>query len=82
MSNPRQTVLPWRCPLIKARTAKADTLALLLPNLKERFQTLVADLALVARHHMDKARGMLKPLLGARIALHPCADGAERYLMA
>ena len=31
---------------------------------------------------MDKARDMLKSLLGATITLHPCADGVERYLTA
>lgn len=31
---------------------------------------------------MDKARDMLKSLLGATIMLHPCADAAGRYLTA
>jgi len=31
---------------------------------------------------VGKAREVLKSLLRAPITLHPCADGAERYLMA
>jgi hypothetical protein len=67
--------------MITARAAKADTMAL-LPNRKEQCKALVANLATVTHQHVDKARAMLKRLLGAPIALHPCAEGVERYLTA
>jgi DNA invertase Pin-like site-specific DNA recombinase len=72
----------WLQGLIKTRTDKADNLALLLPNLKEQFTVLVANLATVTHQHVDRARAMLKSLLGRQIALHQCADGADRYLTA
>jgi hypothetical protein len=67
---------------LKTRATKADSVALLLPNLKERFKALVGNLTTLPHHHVGKAREVLKSLLGAPITLHPCADGAERYLMA
>jgi F420-0:gamma-glutamyl ligase-like protein len=54
----------------------------LLPNLKERFKTLVENLANIPRQHVDQAREVIKSLLGATITLHPCADGVGRYLTA
>ena len=67
---------------LQARTAKADNVTTMLPNLKERFKTLVGNLAATPHHHVAKAREALKNLLGKTIALHPCADGAGRYLTA
>jgi hypothetical protein len=42
----------------------------------------LGDLANVTQHQVDKARGILKDLLGEEIVLHPMADGVERYLTA
>ena len=67
---------------LQARTAKGDNVTTMLPNLKERFKTLVGNLAATPHHHVAKAREALKSLLGKTIALHPCADGAGRYLTA
>lgn len=67
---------------IAVRGNKADNVVRLLPNLKERFEALVANLATVAHQHADKAREVLKSVLGGQIMLHPCADGVERYLTA
>lgn len=54
----------------------------MLPDLNERFKTLVGNLAVTPHHHVAKTREALKSLLGKTIALHPCADGAGRYLTA
>ena len=67
---------------LQASTAKADNVTTMLPNLKERFKTLVGNLAATPHHDVAKAREALKSLLGKTIALHPCADGAGRYLTA
>lgn len=67
---------------IKAHTSKSDTLSLLLPNLKERFEKVVYNLANLRHHHVDKARAILKTLLGPEILLHPSSDGEERFLTA
>ncbi|MBI3357784.1 MAG: hypothetical protein HY038_13635 [Nitrospirae bacterium] len=62
--------------------SKLGQVTQLLPGLKERFQSLVANIASVANRNVDKAREGLKALLGAQITLHPCSDGQERYLTA
>ena len=67
---------------LQARTAKADNVTTMLLNLKEQFKTLAGNLAATPHHHVAKAREALKSLLGKTIALHPCADGAGRYLTA
>ena len=48
----------------------------------ERFQRMVEDLATVTQHQVDKARGILRDLVGPTIPLYPSADGAERFLTA
>lgn len=47
-----------------------------------KFKALVEDLVGVTQHEVDKARGILKELVGGQIALHPAADGVDRYLTA
>ena len=79
--------MPWRGKQIRtvslrSRGAIADNVTRMLPNLKERFRTLVGNLAATPHHHVAKAREALKSLLGKTIALHPCTDGAGRYLTA
>ena len=36
----------------------------------------------MTQHQVDKARGILRELLGRQITLHPTANGTERYLTA
>ncbi len=68
--------------MMQSRTDNADHVTTLMPNLKERFKTLVRNLSNIPRQQVDKARDVLKSLLGATITLHPCADGEVRYLSA
>ena len=67
---------------LQAPTAKADNMPTMLPNLKDRFKTLVGNLAATSHDHVAKPREALKVLLGKTIALHPCVDDAGRYLTA
>lgn len=62
--------------------SKADRVADFVPDLIERFQAAVADIATVTQHNVDKARSPLQQLMGKEIVLHPTADGEERYLTA
>ena len=57
-------------------------MAAFLPNAIGRFQTLLDDLANVTQLQVDRARGLLRVLLGNAITLHPCSDGQGRYLEA
>ncbi len=60
---------------------KAEVVTHLLPDLKERFRSLVADIAMIAARNLDKARAALKDLLSSQSTLRPCSDGQKRYLM-
>lgn len=53
-----------------------------MPDLVGRFKAALEDLTTVTQHSMDKARGILRDLMGSQIVLHPTADGADRYLTA
>ena len=53
-----------------------------LPSAIGRFKTLIADLGSATQHQVDRARGVLRVLLGTQIILHPTADGDTRYLTA
>jgi hypothetical protein len=59
-----------------------DKVTTFVPNLVEKFKTLVDDLVTSTQHRVDKARGILRDLVGGEIVLHPAADGAERFLTA
>ena len=61
---------------------KLDKVARFLPDLVGRFKMLIDDLATVTQVQVDKARGMLRELVGGQILLYPASDGADRYLMA
>lgn len=61
---------------------KLDKVARFLPDMVDRFKMLVNDLATVTQFQVDKARGMLRELVGGRILLYPAADRADRYLVA
>lgn len=61
------------------KDAKVSTF---LPGAVGRLKALVDDLAHVSQLQVDRARGLLKVLLGKQIILHPCSDGDERYLTA
>ena len=43
---------------------------------------MVDDLANVTQYQVDKARGILKILVGTEIMLHPTDNGLHRYLTA
>ena len=59
--------------------AKVETI---LPNAIRRFKALLDNLANVTQLQVDKARDVLRVLVGGEIVLHPTADGAARYLTA
>ena len=52
--------------------------AVFLPNAIGRFKTLIDDLANVTQLQVDRARGLLRVLLGKEVVLHPTADGSSR----
>ena len=62
--------------------AKADPVTDFLPDTIGRFKKALADLTTVTQHQVDKARGILRDLMGGKIILHPTADGTERFLTA
>ncbi|MGC4096268.1 MAG: hypothetical protein QM706_04065 [Nitrospira sp.] len=47
-----------------------------------RFTAAMEDLTTVTQHSVDKARGILKDLMGQLIVLHLTSDGTNRYLTA
>ena len=53
-----------------------------VPDSIGRFEAALKDLASVMQHSINKARGILRDLMGEQIVLHPTADGVERYLTA
>jgi hypothetical protein len=53
-----------------------------LPNMEQRFAAMIDDLVQMTQPEVDKARGMLRELIGQQILLHPSSDGAERFLTA
>ncbi|HEX7766496.1 MAG TPA: recombinase family protein, partial [Nitrospira sp.] len=57
-------------------------IATFLPDAIGRFKALIDDLANVTQMQVDKARGILRVLMGQEIVLHPTADGIDRYLTA
>jgi len=59
-----------------------EKVATIPATLLERFKSLVDNLPTVLQREVDKARHILRDLLGGRIALHPTSDGAQRYLTA
>ncbi len=59
-----------------------DKVADVLPNAVARFKTLVENLSTVTQKQVDKARGILRDLVGKQIPLHPTTHGTERYLTA
>jgi len=67
---------------LRGQQKKLEKISSFLPNAVERFKALVDDLANVTQHQVDKARGILRELLGKEIRLHPTSDGRERYLTA
>lgn len=62
--------------------SKADRVAEVVPDLIGRFKAALADLSTTTQRHVDKARGILRDLMGESIYLHPTADGQDRYLTA
>jgi hypothetical protein len=67
---------------VKGRTKLLDKVVTFLPNMEKRFKLLIDDLITVTQPQVDKARGILRELVGGQIQLHAASDGAERYLTA
>ena len=67
---------------IQGQHTQLAKVAAFLPNAIGRFKTLLDDLATVTQLQVDRARGLLRVLLGKEIVLHPTADGSTRYLTA
>jgi Slp family outer membrane lipoprotein len=67
---------------IAGRNKLFDKVVTFLPDMEQRFKQLVDNLATVTQQQVDKARGILRDLVGGQIPLHATADGAERYLTA
>ncbi|SLM48423.1 Site-specific recombinases [Nitrospira japonica] len=61
---------------------RSEEIASFLPNAVDRFKTLLDDLAGALQVHVDRARGILRVLLGEKILLHPTSNGVERFLTA
>ena len=59
-----------------------DKVASFLPDLVGKFKTLVDDLVALTQYQVDKARGIVRDLVGGQVRLHPTADGVERFLTA
>jgi hypothetical protein len=72
-----------RALLLQALQPKAlDKASTFVPNLVEKFKILVDDIVTSTQHQVDKARGILRDLVGGEIVLHRAADGTERFLTA
>ena len=50
-----------------------------LPNAISRFKVLIDGLANVTQRQVDRARSLLRALLGKASVLHPTTDGGGRY---
>ena len=74
-----------RATLLKAAQVPQPTdakVSTFLPSAVSRLKALVDDLAHVTQPQVDKARAVLRTMLGTQIILHPTADGDTRYLTA
>ena len=67
---------------VQGQSKLLDKVGAFLPNLTERFKKVVDELGVVTQSQVDKARGILRELVGGQILLHPATDGVERFLMA
>jgi len=67
---------------IKGRNKLFDKVVAFLPNMEQRFKAMIDDLVAVTQPEVDKARGILRELVGHSIRLHPTSDGADRFLTA
>ena len=67
---------------IQGQHKQAAKVAAFLPNAIGRFKALLDDLANVTQLQVDRARGLLRVMVGEEITLHPCSDGEGRFLTA
>jgi hypothetical protein len=66
-----------------APTIKLDKITTVLPNLVNRFNRMLEDLARATRYEIDKARGILHGLVGEKkVVLRPTTDRTGNYLTA
>ena len=68
--------------MVQGSPKRLEQVATILPDIAARFKRVVEDLATVTQHQVDKARGILRDLVGPTIPLYPTADGATRFLTA
>jgi hypothetical protein len=60
---------------------KAESVAAFLPSAIDRFKAKLEDVGQsLKQHELNKARELLREVLGSSIVLHPTANGVERYL--
>ena len=64
------------------QTSQLDNLSAFLPNVAERFATLVHDLPRALEGRLEEARNILRDLIGPQIPVRPTVVGKERYLTA
>jgi site-specific DNA recombinase len=67
---------------IKHRDKLYNKVITFLPNMEQRFTAMIDDLVTVTQPEVDKARGILRELVGGTIRLHASSDGAARFLTA
>ena len=68
--------------LLQGQDKTAEKVTAFLPNAIGRLKGLLDDLENVTQVQVDKARILLRELVGNTIPLHPTADGVGRYLTA
>jgi hypothetical protein len=67
---------------VRAGRTKADSVVDFLPNAVEKFKAKLENIGQLRQHEVDKARELLREVLGSSIILHPTADGVNRFLTA
>jgi hypothetical protein len=67
---------------VRAGRTKADSVVDFLPNAVEKFKAKLENIGQLRQHEVDKARELLRDVLGSSIILHPTADGVDRFLTA
>ncbi|MGH7183568.1 MAG: recombinase family protein, partial [Nitrospiraceae bacterium] len=68
--------------IVQGQYKTTEKVTAFLPNAIGRLKGLIEDLGNVTQLQVDKARCLLRELVGEEIPLHPTADGVERYLTA
>jgi len=67
---------------VQGQQKNVEKVAAFLPNAIGRFKALIDDFANITQLQVDRARTLLRVMLGKEIVLHPTADGSAHYLTA